>query len=113
MKNIFLVLNLRFTDKSSDLSSGKHLIVTEDKVKIEKSPVGNLAQKENKNTGEKSLTRELVFAFLSDDKSVKETAWNQNHVFVFEEVTFKKITFFVKPSVSMIHLRWRRIVHNS
>lgn len=59
MKNIFLVLNLRFRGKSSDLNSGTHLMVTEDKIKIEKSPVRTLTQKENKNIGGKSLTREL------------------------------------------------------
>lgn len=35
VKNRFLVLNLRFRNKFNALNSGKHLVVTEDKIKIE------------------------------------------------------------------------------
>lgn len=59
IKNIFLALNLRFREKSSDLTSGNHVVVTEDKIKIEESTVRPLTQKENKNTGGKPLIREL------------------------------------------------------
>lgn len=39
VKNRFLVLNLRFRNKFYDLNSGKHFMVTEDKIKIEDKKV--------------------------------------------------------------------------
>lgn len=44
--------------------------------------------------GENHLPENFVFAFLSE-KSVKETAWNQNHLFVFKEVTLNFLYVFI------------------
>jgi len=42
VKNRFvLVLSLRFRNKFNDLSSGKHFVVTEDKIKIEDKKVNS------------------------------------------------------------------------